>query len=358
MEVRVPDDLVADPLLICGEDGNIDHLNPAAGRVFGTATHLTDLDVDLDDARGLLGRAARSTGLTPARLQTGVSTDEPRTWVAWGRRLSADDPRVAVRLEDVARTSFRKLSRQLDSLHAEVARRMSAEQELHELIDDTLARLQRANDALTRYASSVAHDLRSPLSAIRGFAGLIADTAEGEELDLTRAIARNATQALDMVEGLLADSAGTGATEEVDLEEVVAWATDSLATLIRDSGSRVVVGRLPRVSATCSTTRHVFYNLLRNAVQHRGTDHQVRIEVTGERVADTWRISVSDDGPGVAEDAREDVFRRGVRLRPHETEGHGLGLGSCRSAVRDLGGDLHVEDSERGGARFVVTLPA
>ena len=98
-------------------------------------------------------------------------------------------------------------------------------------------------------------------------------------------------------------------------------------------------------------------NLLENALRYGGG----RVEVRTERTGDTIVLSVSDNGSGIPTELRERVFERFYRIDPsrsRETGGTGLGLAIVRNAAHSLGGRAWVENSELGGARFVVMLPA
>ena len=96
----------------------------------------------------------------------------------------------------------------------------------------------------------------------------------------------------------------------------------------------------------------MFDNLLENAVQHPGDQPTVR--VTTARDGEYAEIRVEDDGPGVPESERSRIFERGVT-----TDGgsNGLGLHIVSTLVERSGGSIHVEDSDLGGAAFVVELP-
>ena len=101
----------------------------------------------------------------------------------------------------------------------------------------------------------------------------------------------------------------------------------------------------------------VVRNLVHNALGHaRGT-----VRVSTSAVGDDLAVlAVDDDGPGVPEDRREDIFERFVRLdvsRDRDHGGVGLGLAIVAEIVRAHGGRVHVGDSPSGGARFVVELP-
>jgi signal transduction histidine kinase len=93
-------------------------------------------------------------------------------------------------------------------------------------------------------------------------------------------------------------------------------------------------------------------NLLDNAC--KWADAEVRLSVI-ER-SDGFALSVEDDGPGIPEEQRTQVFSRGTRL-DEQTHGHGLGLGIVRDIVDTWGGLLVLGESEWGGLKVVIELP-
>jgi two-component system phosphate regulon sensor histidine kinase PhoR len=101
------------------------------------------------------------------------------------------------------------------------------------------------------------------------------------------------------------------------------------------------------------------YNLLDNAARYSVDGGRVRVRIA--RTGDTVTLAVDDDGPGVEEEYRERIFERFFRVdesRSRETGGTGLGLAIVKHAAEAHGGTVHVEESEWGGASFVVELPA
>jgi two-component system osmolarity sensor histidine kinase EnvZ len=97
-------------------------------------------------------------------------------------------------------------------------------------------------------------------------------------------------------------------------------------------------------------------NLIGNALRHART-----VEVTATHAAGSLLITVDDDGPGIPQDKREEVFKPFVRLddaRNQDSGGTGLGLAIARDIARSHGGDISLEDSPLGGLRAVVTIPA
>ncbi|MHC8318605.1 sensor histidine kinase [Pseudomonas sp. LB3P31] len=93
-------------------------------------------------------------------------------------------------------------------------------------------------------------------------------------------------------------------------------------------------------------------NLLDNAC--KWADAEVRLRVV--ETATGFELSVADDGPGIPEEQRAQVFSRGTRL-DEQTDGHGLGLGIVRDIVDTWGGELRLEESEWGGLKVVIKLP-
>lgn len=98
----------------------------------------------------------------------------------------------------------------------------------------------------------------------------------------------------------------------------------------------------------------VFVNILKNAVRHNDSATS-RIEIEGERLEDTVRVRIADDGPGIPEDRREAIFERGERGT--ESGGTGFGLYLVKDVVEGYGGAVRVRDNHPRGTVFEVDLP-
>jgi signal transduction histidine kinase len=138
------------------------------------------------------------------------------------------------------------------------------------------------------------------------------------------------------------------------------WESADLAALCRDVAAqrgvdpRVVVGDEPVVRTDARRLERIIGNLMDNAQQHAGGVVQVLLQ----RDAGSVRILVDDAGPGIDEGIRERLFEPFTRGESHgHTDGAGLGLAIVREQAVILGGDVTVETSPAGGARFVATLP-
>jgi len=98
----------------------------------------------------------------------------------------------------------------------------------------------------------------------------------------------------------------------------------------------------------------VFRNLLQNAILHNDADvPEIRVSTTGSE--DRVRVFIADNGPGIPDERKEEIFDEGER--GIDSEGTGLGLYLVRTLVNRYEGNVWVEDNERGGATFVVELP-
>ncbi|GAA0527154.1 hypothetical protein GCM10008992_29680 [Halorubrum aquaticum] len=234
-------------------------------------------------------------------------------------------------------------------------------------------RLEQQRERLEEFASVVSHDLRNPLSVAVGNLELARDF-DGDEAN--ERIDR-VHDALDRMDELISDllslareGRSVEATAETDLRAVVdrAW-----ATIGRTANAELVVEEpLPRVECDRNRLRQALENLFRNAIEH-GSDGEIDEDATpvgddadrpddataDRRVgSDGVRVFVgrtddgfyvADDGPGIPEDDREDVFEPG-----HTTaeEGTGFGLAIVERIAEAHGWSVSVAESRAGGARF------
>ncbi len=228
-------------------------------------------------------------------------------------------------------------------------------------------RLEQQRERLEEFASVVSHDLRNPLSVAVGNLEL------AREFDGDDAVERidRAHDALDRMDELISDllslareGRSVEATAEADLRVIVdrAW-----ATVGRTANAELVVEEpLPRIECDRNRLRQAFENLFRNAIEHGSDDGFDGGVATVDDAADTDRqvdpdgvrvfvgrtddgFYVADDGPGIPEEHREEVFEPG-----HTTaeEGTGFGLAIVERIVEAHGWSASVAESHAGGARF------
>jgi len=206
--------------------------------------------------------------------------------------------------------------------------------------------IARERDRLEEFASLVSHDLRSPLNVATGNLDLIRERfQEGhEELAEIDTIARSLDRMEALVEDMLTlarQGTAIDETEPVSLGSLAEECWDSVDT----AAAEFVFGDDLRLRADKSRLRQALENLFANAVAHAGGS--VRVEVGALPDADGFYVE--DDGPGIPDDRRGEVFDAGVSTDP---EGTGFGLKIVAEVADAHGWTIDLVDAAGGGARF------
>ena len=241
---------------------------------------------------------------------------------------------------------------------AGLARRVAA-------LESNNAELLRSNADLVEFASVAAHELRSPLQTIMGFAELLTDEAPDALSDNGRqyldGMRRSAARLENLVEALLVYArvgASVRSREDVDCEQLAAETCESLAASISAAGASVEWGSLPTVIGDPAELALVFHNLVSNAVKYRRPDVSARVHLSAIEVVGKWRFQVDDNGVGIDVRHRDRVFSVFQRLPGQSPAGGtGVGLAVCRRIVEGHGGRIWVEGSPQGGTRVCFTVP-
>ena len=211
-------------------------------------------------------------------------------------------------------------------------------------------RIQRQMKQRTEMLAGVSHDLRTPLTRMKLALAMMGESQDIE--DLKGDVAEMET----MIEAYLAFARGEGSepVESADLARLLG----EVAVGARRAGGRVeleTAGDLT-LSLRVNAFRRCLTNLLANSRRYAET-----VWLSARRHdAAIIEILVDDDGPGIPETAREDVFKPFFRLessRNSETGGAGLGLAIARDIVRTHGGEITLGDSPQGGLRVIIRLP-
>ncbi|RXZ86794.1 DUF4118 domain-containing protein [Agromyces atrinae] len=224
-----------------------------------------------------------------------------------------------------------------------------------------LAATDRVRTALL---SAVSHDLRRPLasatasvSALRSSAVVLSDADRAELLETADEsldiLARLVTDLLD-VSRVQAGVLGV-AISPVDVDDVILAALDELG--IGPADVDLDLDReLPLVAADAVLLQRVLVNLLTNAARYDPPETRVRLSTS--TFADTVQVRVTDHGPGVAPERRDEIFVPFQRLGDTDNQtGLGLGLALSKGFTEGMGGVLDGEDTPGGGLTMVVTLP-
>jgi two-component system, OmpR family, osmolarity sensor histidine kinase EnvZ len=210
-------------------------------------------------------------------------------------------------------------------------------------------RIRRQMRQRTDMLSGVSHDLRTPLTRMKLQLAMLSDSDDVFELK------SDVEEMEHMIDGYLAFARGEG-DEQVSETDIAELVEESVAVWKRDN-VKIDCHIEDKLTASVrpQAVRRCLGNLIANA--RRYADH---VWVHAGRRGEQIEITIDDDGPGIAADRRDDVFRPFFRLdqsRNPETGGTGLGLAIALDVARGHGGDISLEDSPQGGLRARIRLP-
>ncbi len=219
------------------------------------------------------------------------------------------------------------------------------------------------------FVANISHELRTPVSVIQTAAETLLDGALENPQDareFAERIERHAGRMSTIIAGLLDLARLEGgqqslAKETVNVRAACERALDLALPLAREKRltTSVLVGNDMSVHADQKGVDQVLANLIVNAAKYADPGGQISIDAEAQR---GWvRITVSDDGPGIAPQHRERVFERFYRIdkgRSRETGGTGLGLAIVKHLTLAMGGTVGIEPREPRGSVFWVRLPA
>ena len=333
---------ILDPLLVLTEDRRLILMNEAAERVFGALSAESvgkplEQVVQAEDLLALLENASLDDNIRPPEWMTGEEGNQ-QTYLPFLSTVhtpeGVSDGRVLA-LRDVSR-------------------------------------FKRLNQNQREFMRIVSHDLRSPLTAIQGFAdmirmGMVGDLTEKQEYFVDK-ILSGITQMTSIVENI--QDAGrfdpeTGFYEmsrtHVDLGEIASKIVNGhIIPAEKDSLSLAlnVADDVPIVNVDENMLTRAMTNLVDNAIKYTPDGGKVEINIhrNGENVV----IDVADDGNGISEEDQKRLFRRHVRLARKEhvrVKGTGLGLFIVRSVAQAHGGDATVHSVMGEGTTFSIIVP-
>jgi len=225
-------------------------------------------------------------------------------------------------------------------------------------LEDQTRLLERRKEQMGFFNSLLRHDMLNSMTVIRGNAERLLEKLDTDEEahDLAEKVRSRSDDIIDLtdrVRSVLRRIGGEGDRELVpcDLARAAEDRAESMQD-VYDFDCSVDTPEEAYVEAD-EFLDDVIDNLLINAVEHNDKD-EPRVEVTVERGDETTALRISDNGPGIPETMREDVFRRGSAGKT--SSGVGFGLYFADSMVSEYGGEAYVEDNEPEGTVVVVEL--
>lgn len=234
------------------------------------------------------------------------------------------------------------------------------------LVQQEAQREHQLNDMKLRFFTNISHDIRTPLSLIiTPLETYLNDEKHKEESSFLRPVYRNAIRLLNLVNQILdfqkleADSMGLN----LSYGNIVPFTADicsSFSQFGTDTGKRIEFSALSQDISTSfdkDKLSKILMNLLSNAFKFSPKDGTVKVEVSSTEEAFT--ITVADNGPGIPDAQKKEIFERFYQYHSENSTyiGSGIGLHIVREFVRLHDGTISVSDNTPTGAIFTVTIP-
>ena len=211
------------------------------------------------------------------------------------------------------------------------------------------SRIERSIEQRTAMLAGVSHDLRTILTRFKLELELIGDSSEVDGMR------KDVDEMSGMLEDYLAFARGDSGEQAQPTD--MALALEELRSDAERNGHAATVAfhGLPIVTVKPASFKRCLANLVSNAARHANA-----ISITGHRDHRYLTVTVDDDGPGIPQQMREEVFKPFLRLddaRNQDEGGTGLGLAIARDIARSHGGDIMLGDSPMGGLRATARIP-
>src|SRR4030042_970439 len=226
------------------------------------------------------------------------------------------------------------------------------------------AELLVANKELEQFTYIASHDLREPLRTVSNYMQVFEEDYL-EQLDdnahkYLNAV-NNATKRMSMLIKSLLDFSRLGRNIKltyVDCKKLIEDVIADLGTMVKTSNAVIEVAEMPKLNLYESDIRQLFQNLISNAIKFQKRGMQPKIQIGAEKINETWKFSVCDNGIGIDPSHFERIFNIFQRLHNNEEEyeGYGIGLANCKKIIQLHQGEIWVESSIGQGTTFYFTI--
>ncbi len=317
----------------------------------------------LPSDRWPLVRAARGETVTNLEIRV-VRRDNGKAWIG---SYNATPVKTPIAGGQVIATVFDVTDRKAAEIalfEARVKLQHHAD-ELERKVEERTASLREAISHMEEFSYTVSHDLRAPLRSIKGYAEVLlqdySHRLKGDGAHYLERIIENGHRMERLVSDVLTISRVSNSKVKLEALDL----TGILQSLVREypnlhpSVAAIEIGPIPAVIGHESLCIQVFSNLLSNGVKFVRPGVTPRLRVSAAPHGDQVRITVEDNGIGIAPEFHQKIFGMFERLDPENRYGGtGIGLAIVRRAVEKMNGRVGLESDGRSGTRFWVELPA
>ncbi len=240
--------------------------------------------------------------------------------------------------------------------------------ELQVAIDAQTAELKQSNTELEQFAYVASHDLRQPLTTIKGFTHLMErrlQLSENQDAKLSSYLMRisdSSDRMMALIEDTLSftklENIKSIPAEDVNLELVLTRTRQSLHQYCLDRNAQINSPEtLPIITSNAAMMQMLFKNLVENGLKYNDKKQPIVTLGYADR-EDHHILRISDNGIGISSDSHEEVFGMFKRLHTQDKyEGTGIGLAICKKIVELLNGRIELDSVPGEGSTFTISLP-
>ena len=260
-------------------------------------------------------------------------------------------------LEDIVKKRTIELNKINKKLKLEITERKNAYQQLKE-----------SNEELDAFSYTVAHDLKSPLGIIMGFAELLyenySEFSKDEILKYLKIIINDSKKTQEIISALLLFAnikKSEVRLQNLNMGNIIKETIKRLEPIIKNSKTEIILPEIWPISfGYAPWIEEVWVNYISNAIKYGGKPPLIEIGTDNHKTKNVSegkvRFWIRDNGPGISPENQKRLFEKFERLDQLKIQGHGLGLSIVRRIVEKLGGDVGFEN--QNGSLFYFTLPS
>ena len=362
-------DLSNDAIVVLDVEHRIQFWNHGAEELYGWSR---------EEALGKMSHALFQTTFTKPFEQISEELYRTNQWTGEMTHTKRDGQRISVLVRKVLdRDKQGKAVAILESM-TDITERTKAEEalrraqallsdrarHLEELVAERTSELTATNKQMEAFVYSIAHDLRAPLHSMQGFSELLVGDP-GTTLSKTgRDYAERVDKSAQFMDALLSDLLAFSRISQRHVELIPVTLNTVIASVLsrlkKDSQEKNAcvenLGPWPSVLAHEPTLAQVLFNLISNALKFIVVGVPPLVRLRAEERGEFIRIWVEDNGPGIAPQYQDQIFRLFARLDGEKYPGTGLGLTIVQKGVERMGGHVGVESTPGKGSRFWFEL--
>lgn len=226
----------------------------------------------------------------------------------------------------------------------------------------TLKELEKSNSDHNAFTYAVSHDLKQPLTTLQLLSKVLADSYTNQNKErfangietLKRSIENIKTIINELTVHATASADRSKEHERLSIESIY----EDVKNLLRDEHYNkdtniTTFFEVSEIQFSRKNLRSILYNLLINSMKYRNPDNLLQIHIQTKKEGDFIVLTVEDNGMGIDKKFHDNIFEKNIRVN-NDTEGTGMGLYIVKTMLENNGGNITVESSIGGGAKFIL----